>query len=179
MRGVLVSKRIIKVNLDTRSINGAIRLVEQYKRELTEKTELFRKRIADEIAREAASGFANAVFNDIVHTGYGKPNVTVTNKDDGAMSLVIANGKDAVWCEFGAGVYHNGSVGSSPHPKGAELGFTIGSYGKGYGKGNTWGYYDGESLYLTHGTPAQMPMYNAVKTVCGRIEEIAREVFGA
>lgn len=55
------------------------------------------------------------------------------------VSIVIAAGEDAVWVEFGAGVYHNGSAGSSPHPKGSELGFTIGGYGKGMGKRQTWG----------------------------------------
>lgn len=174
-----MNKRVISFSLDSKSIEKAKRQIEDVKRELVEKTGVFRKRIADEIASEAASGFANAVLNDFILGGYEKPNVSVTTSNDGEMSLVIASGEDAVWCEFGAGVYHNGGVGSSPHPKGAELGFTIGSYGKGYGKGNTWGYYDGETLRLTHGTPAQMPMYNAVKAVCERIDTIAREVFGA
>ena len=93
--------------------------------------------------------------------------------------MVIANGEDAVWVEFGAGVYHNGSVGSSPHPKGAELGMTIGSYGNGRGSRRVWGYYDEGGLVLTRGTPAQMPMYSAAKAVCEKIDEIARRVFGA
>lgn len=80
--------------------------------------------------------------------------------------------------EFGAGVYHNGSAGSSPHPKGSELGFTIGGYGEGMGKRQTWGFYEDSELRLTHGTPAIMPMYNALKTVCDEIAGIAKEVFG-
>lgn len=93
------------------------------------------------------------------------------------ISVVIAAGEDAVWVEFGAGVYHNGSAGSSPHPKGAELGFTIGGYGKGMGKRKTWGFYEDGELRLTHGAPAVMPMYNAMKTVCDEIASIAKEVF--
>lgn len=102
--------------------------------------------------------------------------VTVTDKDN--VSIIIANGEDAIWVEFGAGVYHNGSAGGSPHPKGSSLGFTIGGYGKGMGKKSVWGYYEDGDLRLTHGTPAVMPMYNAVKTVCDNISAIAREVFG-
>lgn len=45
------------------------------------------------------------------------------------------------------------------------------------GKKEVWGYYEGDELRLTHGTPAIMPMYNAVKTVCDEIADIAREVF--
>jgi hypothetical protein len=93
------------------------------------------------------------------------------------LSVVIADGEDAVWVEFGAGVHHNGSAGSSPHPSGAELGFTIGGYGKGRGKRETWGYYEDGELRLTHGTPATMPMYRAVKTVCDELTNITREVF--
>ena len=102
-------------------------------------------------------------------------NVSITNKN--TVSVVIANGEDAVWVEFGAGVYHNGASGSSPHPKGGELGFTIGGYGKGKGKRETWGYYDNGNLVLTHGTPASMPMAKAVTTICNDIVQIAKEVF--
>ena len=85
--------------------------------------------------------------------------------------------EDAVWIEFGAGVYHNGSPGSSPHPHGAELGMTIGGFGKGNGKKEVWGFYEEGELKLSRGTPAKMPMARAVSTVCNEISEIAREVF--
>lgn len=102
--------------------------------------------------------------------------IDVQNKNKRHVSIIVADGKDAVWVEFGAGVYHNGSVGSSPHPKGVELGYTIGSYGKGYGKGRAWGYYDESGvLHITRGTPATMPMYNATKSIIDKAVSIARE----
>ena len=55
--------------------------------------------------------------------------------------------------------------------------FKVG-YGKGMGKRQTWGFYEDGELRLTHGTPAIMPMYNALKTVCDEIAGIAKEVFG-
>lgn len=116
-------------------------------------------------------------MDDVLKGGVKTAQVTVSLSNTDDVSLVIANGEDAVWVEFGAGVYHNGSAGSSPHPEGSELGFTIGGYGKGMGKKEVWGYYEGDELRLTHGTPAIMPMYNAVKTVCDEIADIAREVF--
>ena len=76
-------------------------------------------------------------------------------------------------------MYHNGSAGRSPNPYGNDLGFTIGSYGKGYGKKQVWGYYDEDNnLVLTRGTPATMPMYNATQEIMRKSVEIAREVFG-
>ena len=90
---------------------------------------------------------------------------------------MIASGEDAIWAEFGAGVYHNGSAGASPHPKGSEFGFTIGGYGYGQGKKAVWGFYEGDELMLTHGAPASMPMYRSVQWVCDEIYKIAKEVF--
>jgi hypothetical protein len=172
-----VAKKVIKIGLSEREIDKAIEELELYKKDIARKTKLLRERVADRIADLSHSGFSGAVVDDLLRGGQKTANVNVSIAHTDDSSVVLAIGEDAVWVEFGAGVYHNGSVGSSPHPKGSELGFTIGGYGKGMGKRETWGYYEGGELRLTHGTPATMPMYNAVKTVCDEITEIAREVF--
>lgn len=172
-----MKKTVISFGLSEREIDKAIKELEQYKQELIRKTSLLREKVADRIAELARSGFNGAVVDDVLKGGVKTADVTVSLSNTDNVSLVIANGEDAVWVEFGAGVYHNGSAGSSPHPEGSELGFTIGGYGKGMGKKEVWGYYEGDELRLTHGTPAVMPMYNAVKTVCDEIADIAREVF--
>lgn len=172
-----MKKTVIRFGLSEREIDKAIKELEQYKQELIRKTALLREKVADKIAGLAQSGFNGAIVDDVLKGGVKTAQVTVSLSNTDDVSLVIANGEDAVWVEFGAGVYHNGSAGSSPHPEGSELGFTIGGYGKGMGKKEVWGYYEGDELRLTHGTPAIMPMYNAVKTVCNEIADIAREVF--
>ena len=116
-------------------------------------------------------------MDDLLKGGQRTAQVDVSIDQRDNITLVIARGEDAVWVEFGAGVHYNGSAGTSPHPKGSELGFTIGGYGNGMGKKDVWGFYEDGKLRLTHGAPATMPMYNAVKTVCDEIAEIAREVF--
>lgn len=172
-----MGKKVITFGLSAREINRAIKELEQYKQEIIRKTDLLREKVADRLAELAKSGFAGAVVDDLLRGGQRTAQVDVTIEDRENVTLVIANGEDAIWAEFGAGVHHNGSPGSSPHPKGLELGFTIGSYGKGMGKKDTWGFYEDGELRLTHGAPATMPMYNALKTVCDEISEIAREVF--
>lgn len=172
-----MKKTVISFGLSEREISKAIKELERYKQELIRKTALLRDKVADRIAELSQSGFNGAIVDDVLKGGVKTAQVTVSVSSRADVSLVIANGEDAVWVEFGAGVYHNGSAGSSPHPNGSELGFTIGGYGKGMGKKEVWGYYEGDELRLTHGTPAVMPMYNAVKTVCDEIAEIAREVF--
>ena len=118
------------------------------------------------------------MLDDLLKGGTKFAQVDVSVDNRGSVTVVVANGEDAVWIEFGAGVYHNGSPGSSPHPSGAELGFLIGGFGKGNGKKETWGYYEEGELKLTRGTPATMPMSRAITTVCDELSEIAKEVFG-
>ena len=137
-----------------------------------------RKRIAKRIEEEADKGFASAVVADLVRGGYQKPDVTVNYTTKGDISVVVAQGEDAVWVEFGAGVYHNGNLGSSPHPRGSELGMTIGGYGQGKGKQRSWGFKDEEgTLHVTRGTPAQMPLEKAVLSVLDELPQMAKEVF--
>ena len=174
-----MSKKVIRFGLNTKDINRAIRELQEFKQDFLEKVDTYRKRIAEEIAVNASMIFANSVVDDVIQGSPRRPDVQVTVDERGGISVVVANGEDAVWCEFGAGVYHNGSVGSSPNPLGTDLGLTIGSYGKGHGKQSAWGYYDEDgNLVITRGTPASMPMYNAVQEVARKSVEIAREVFG-
>jgi hypothetical protein len=144
------------------------------------KMDKYRKRLAEEIVKEAEIGFGTSMVDDIIKGGTPhKAEVSVTFTDSGDISVIVANGKDAVWCEFGSGVYHNGSVGSSPNPYGSELGLTIGSYGDGKGQQTAWGYYDeNKEIVITRGTPATMPMYRACISVANKAITIAREVFG-
>lgn len=173
--------KIIRFGLSTSEIQRAINEVNRYKADFQNKVDTYRKRIAEELAVHASMYFGNSLMDDVINGSPRKPNVTVDWKDNGRIAVVVASGEDAIWCEFGAGVYHNGSAGSSPHPNGNDLGFTIGSYGKGHGNQKVWGYYtDPDSktgLVLTHGTPASMPMYNAAQEVLRKSVEIAREVW--
>lgn len=173
-----MTARVFRCKLDSQSIRQVIADIGQYKRELSQKAETLRRLIAERIAEDARGGFASAIVDDLLRGGTRIAHVDVTVDEADSVSVVVANGEDAIWCEFGAGVYHNGAAGSSPHPKGAELGFTIGGYGKGQGAKKTWGFYEDGELHLTHGVPASMPMYNAMKRVCENVDEIAREVFG-
>ena len=175
---MLVGKKKITIGLSEQDIDRAIRELAQYKADFTQKVELLREKVAERLADEARSGFAGAIADDLVKGGQRLADVKVSVDNRGSLTVVVASGEDAVWVEFGAGVHHNSSPGSSPHPSGAELGFTIGSFGKGNGKKETWGFYEDGELKLSRGTPATMPMYRAMQTVCNDIKDIAREVFG-
>lgn len=170
---------MIRVHLSPQGIAKARKELEQYKREIGEKTRRLRTLVAQKMSALAQQGFGSAIVDDLVRGGAKSANVSVDVDERGEVSVVVTSGSDAVWAEFGTGVYHNGAVGSSPHPEGGRLGMTIGGYGKGRGRQPTWGFKDGDgNTVLTHGAPASMPMYNAARTVCEEIAAIAREVFG-
>ena len=170
----------ISFTLDPVSIDRAIKELKDYKRDIQRKMNLLRERVAERIKAEAQSGFDGAIVDDLTPRSGGvkMAQVSVTTSEKENVMIVLASGEDAIWVEFGAGVFHNAPAGASPHPKSGEFGFTIGGFGKGYGNRELWGYYDEDgSLRLTHGTPAAMPMYKALQSVIRDIPKIAIEVF--
>lgn len=166
----------ITLRLNEASIAAAIKEVKKYKADLRKKAEKIRIEVAKRLAKLCEEGFNGAAYDDVLYEGTKVPDVSVTVDEKDNITLVIAHGKEAIFAEFGAGVYYNPS--GSPHPSRPAGIVAIGEYGYGYGKRKVWGYYDesGE-LKLTHGTPASAPMYFAVKEIIEQIPEIAKEVF--
>lgn len=175
-------RRSIRVKLNTESIDAAIGEIRAYQRDLKRKEEEIRKKVAERIKWSAAEGFSGVTYDEVVASrpkGYTPTySVTVDVEENGNVTVVFAEGDAAVFIEFGAGKHFNGNVGGSPHPKGAELGFTIGGYGYGFGARDAWRFTDGEFGVITHGTPAAMPMYNGFLQAKQELVAIAREVFG-
>lgn len=173
-----MGKKTISFDLSVHGIERAIKELRQYAQDLDRKIKLLRERVAEEIAWSASRGFSSSLADDLVtgETRLAQVEVSVDEREH--VTVVFAEGPDAVFVEFGAGVSNNGTVGSSPHPKGAEFGFTIGSYGKGKGSKKVWGFYDGDAVRLTRGTPAAMPMYRGAREACAHLEELAKEIFG-
>ena len=181
-------------------IDDVLRQIDKYRQWVERKTRVLQERVAQIIRDNADAVFSVALLDDtfaIVETDAsgkrvqvadapkvgGNVSVTIDHDGDGdKFTLVIARGNDGnmdhIWMEFGAGVYYNGAVGSSPHPQAGKFGYVIGGYGKGMGKNNIWGYYgDDGKLHLTHGTPASMPLYRSMMEAWEDIIDIARQVF--
>lgn len=176
--------KTIELTLDAVSINRAIRELENYSREIEQKANELRMRVAEEIAQNA--NFNQCLIQIWTYTKMGGQNLALPEirtadvrmeiQDNGNITTVLAVGEDAIWCEFGTGVHFNGASGASPHPFGASLGYVIGGYGKGRGQQQVWAYRDGQT-YFTHGIPAYMPLYTAWQLMMSVFSSIAREVF--
>ena len=166
----------ITLRMNPESISDAVKQLNEYRDSLPRKAELIRQRVTEELKNLVEEGFNGAFYDGLLYEGWKVPSVDVYTKNDDEISVVIADGKEAVFIEFGAGVYFN--PGGSAHPSRPPGIVNIGEYGKGRGKRQIWGYYDknGE-LHLTHGTPASMPMFLAAKEIAEKIPSIARDVF--
>lgn len=175
--------KTIRLNLTGRSIGRAIREVEAYKAKLTERVRTLCTRLADIGLNVASVRFANAQYD-----GTNDASVTVESTDKGCK--IVASGNAVCFIEFGSGVHYNAG-GAYPIPKPAGIA-GIGQYGHGRGSEDSWRYHGDpgtngqiikndplatEPYVLTHGNPAQMPMYLALSEMHDEVARIAREVF--
>lgn len=167
----------ISISLSQKSIQNAIKEIEVYKRQLIERNELFVRRLAELGIPIIDQNIAAAQGDsDKSHNTYIKINSFGSYSE----ARLVVEGKDLLFIEFGSGVHYNGSAGTSPHPKGEEFGYTIGSYGKGQGSKDFWFYYaDTGEAVMSHGTESTMPVYRASQEIIRNIRRIAREVFGS
>ena len=163
--------------MSSKSIQNAIKEIEAYKRQFIDRNELFVRRLAELGIPVIDQNIAVAQGDsDKNHNTYIKINSFGSYSE----AKLVVEGKDMLFIEFGAGVHYNGSAGTSPHPKGEEFGYTIGSYGKGQGSKDFWFYYaDTGEAVMSHGTQSTMPVYKASMEIIHNIRRIAREVFGS
>lgn len=171
-----MDKRISIDLFSGKSIQNAIKQVKVYKDRIGDKCELFVRRLAEVGIPIIDQNIASAAGDsDKSHYTY----IKINSFGSYAQAQLIVEGKDLLFIEFGAGIHYNGAAGSSPHPLGQEMGYTIGSYGKGQGKNDFWFYYaDGGESVMSHGTQATMPVYKAGVEMRRQILKIAKEVFG-
>lgn len=105
------------------------------------------------------------------------PHVVMSHRETYMSATLRLRGEDVMFVEFGAGITYNTAAGGSTHPKGVELGYTIGSYGKGQGAQEYWFYDDNEGTHISYGTEATMPMWKADQKIRQDFANIAKSVF--
>lgn len=171
--------KTIKVPLSVAGIDNAIREIDRYKSWLKARTSVLLDRLAQEGLSVASANFAKAAYD-----GTNDVSVSVEQREQ-SVRAVVAVGASVLFIEFGTGVVY-----PDDHPEAGELGMKRGEYGQGHGKQHSWGYYgdpgtngvlkekkNGGFVVITHGNPANMPMYETVKELQDRLTEIAKEVF--
>ena len=171
--------QIINVPLSIPAYDSLIRKIEDLGNWQSDRAIVFADRLAQEGMEIASIKVSQAVYD-------GTNDVSVTVEPRGNnVRAVVATGGATLFIEFGTGVTY-----PDDHPEAEELGMKRGEYGQGHGKQHSWGYYgdpgtngvlkekkNGGFVVITHGNPANMPMYETVKELQDRLTEIAKEVF--
>ena len=160
----------IKINpFDTKSINEAIKQLEQYKKDFLAKEALFVKRLAEIGVSIASTGFALADYDGI-------NDVSVRLEWNGNKATVIAEGETVGFIEFGTGIrnpeWDNSGMEYTP-PK-------HGTYGKGYGARPKGWYFtagEGGAAQHTYGNVPAEAMRTARDLMIEKVTQIAREVW--
>lgn len=166
----------IKIELDPDSVDKALAEIKTYKASLYDKLKTLIARLVQEgvdvakVQVAASQGDSTDAYVDYL--------VDLTG--DIIKANIWVQGQDAVFIEFGAGIYYNNG---NFHPKGAELGFTIGSYPSKHPPNKAinpgyWLYRDeSKNLHLSIGTEATMPMFYAANTIRNNLIQAAVEEF--
>lgn len=171
--------KTVKVPLSQRGIDTLLREIESYTVWLKERSQVLLDRLAQAGFEVASARFAKADYD-----GTNDASVSMEMRSEGVRA-VVAVGASVLFIEFGTGVTYPDN-----HPQAAELGMKRGEYGQGHGKQSSWGYYgdpgtngvvkmkkDGSTVVITHGNPANMPMYETVKELEAMLPELVKEVF--
>ena len=164
-------RKKIPIRLTEDGVNKAIKEVKEYKKWLKKKA----KELVKILCKEGEDYAINAVGH--IDTGETVQSIQATR--NGNKGVIVAGG-NAIWLEFGTGVARNGVVGSSPHPIGDQIGYTIGTYGQGKGADpDGWWYFDPASNELKHtyGIEANMFLYRTAQELKRIAPERAKEVF--
>ena len=171
--------KTVKVPLSQRGIDTLLREIESYTVWLKERSQVLLDRLAQAGFEVASARFAKAAYD-----GTNDASVSLETRSEGVRA-VVAVGASVLFIEFGTGVTYPDN-----HPQAAELGMKRGEYGQGHGKQSSWGYYgypgtngvvkmkkDGSTVVITHGNPANMPMYETVKELEAMLPDLVKEVF--
>ena len=171
--------KTVKVPLSQRGIDTLLREIESYTVWLKERSQILLDRLAQAGVEVASARFAKAAYD-----GTNDASVSMETRSEGVRAIV-AVGASVLFIEFGTGVTYPDN-----HPQAAELGMKRGEYGQGHGKQSSWGYYgdpgtngvvkmkkNGSTVVITHGNPANMPMYETVKELEAMLPELVKEVF--
>lgn len=161
--------KIVIDPFDKKSIDAALKAVQQYKRDFEAKEQEFVRRLAEIGVRVAQVGYAVADYD-------GVKDVVVSMEKTAQGYTVVASGETVGFIEFGTGV---------KYPEWDNTGMEYkppahGTYGKGQGA-SAWGWWfkgsEGAKARHTFGNPPAEAMLTARNEMIERVTQIAREVW--
>lgn len=166
----------LSVELSVNSINKAISQIDKYKNDLINKVKILVGQLVQdgvEVARVQVS--ASQGDSTDAHVDY-----LIDSTGNIIKASIFLQGSDALFIEFGAGIYYNNG---NAHPKASEFGYGVGTYpsehppNRAINPGYWWYKGEDENLHLSLGTEATMPIFKAGETVRNNLIQKAIENF--
>lgn len=160
--------KIVVDPFDIKSINRAIKQIDEYQREFELKEKEFVRRLAEIGVSVASTGFQLADYD-------GEKDVVVSMNQTGTQATIVASGTTVGFIEFGTGVRY-------PEWSGDDTDYTPpqhGTYGEGKGK-NPHGWWFTAGAGASQHTYGNMPaeaMLTARDRMIEQVTRIAREVW--
>lgn len=161
---------------DKSSVDKAIEEVKAIKKEWKRKANLCSEMIAAALADEINKNLsAITMTDDVIDVKTHQPapiNRFAMAYPQG--NRIIIKGQDIAFIEFGAGIYHNGDINPNPLAMSVKFDTGPGTYGKSQGIKPYW--FIAHNL-ISRGTPAYMPIQNAIDTIAPQVPTLVRSVF--
>ncbi len=162
--------------LDKDGLNKAIAELNAIRAEWRRKADLCCETIAAMLADKISENLSQIPYSDdLIDIGSHTetPRFAMLGAEARGNTVRIG-GEEIVFVEFGAGIYHNGNGVDNPLSSKVTFETAIGSYGNGNGNKPYW--FIAHNL-ISRGTPAFMPINNAIEAIKPEIPTIVRQVF--
>lgn len=168
--------KTIRINAFSSSeLQSAITELNELKRDWKRKADICSEMIAAQLADIIDRNLEGIPYTDDLkdiknHQEVPKkePLSTVVNGN-----RILIQGQAVAFVEFGAGIYHNSGA-NNPLSQSVQFDTSIGSYGMGHGSNKYW--FVAHNL-ISCGTPAYMPINNAIEEIMPMIPTMVRQVF--
>lgn len=171
-----MAKKIIKFSLSNKSINEAIKQLEDYRSSLQYKARMFVERMAEEgveIARYHIGDLDAVLSGELIQSIHSEYK---NSTKDSVTFCVVADSEHALYVELGTGM-----VGAeNPYPGKIPVVYAQGKYIKKTEDGRYYWFYqkeEGGQWYYTEGMPSRPFMYNTSLDLAKIASKIAKEVF--
>lgn len=174
-----MAKHIFTTDLSVKGIKSLISDLEDYRKSLDDKVELFAQRLAErgvEVAKTNVAKLGAVFTGDLINSIHSQ----IGGTDNGSsVFYVVAGTQQCAFVEFGTGQMGEEAPYPYPLPEGVSWNYNSGStifeispgqYGWFYNRDGQW--------YFTQGMPSRPFMYETSIELMQEIERIAKEVFG-
>ena len=178
-------KKNIKINFfdGGKSLQEAIRQIEQYRDELPRKAQQLCQRLSEMGKQTALTSINQSEYGNMVTL-----KVNIEPSKIGCKAMIIGTGRTITdqkgrsfnllyGIEFGSGITYN----PTDNPLASEFGMGIGSFPgqtHAFDKGG-WAYLDKNGYWHhSYGIKATMPFYKAMREIRQNISKVEKEVFG-